>query len=89
MEALINDLFSHLAAVESYTNAWPLVGPDIDTSDNPDRVCVIIDPPPPDPPTDLNKPPGTIVKSVASVNIPSPFITIAPKYIALAAVLGA
>jgi len=72
-------LFSHLAAVVSYTRACPLVGPDINTSDKPDSVCVIIEPPPPDPPTCLNRPPGTIVKSEASVNIPSPLIIIAPK----------
>ena len=53
IEALINDLFSHLAAVVSYAKGCPLVGPDINTSDKPARVCVIIEPPPPEPPTDL------------------------------------
>ena len=53
-----NDEFSHLADVLLYIKAWPLVGPDILTSDRPDKVCVITDPPPPDPPTCLNRPAG-------------------------------
>ena len=68
-----------MVAVLLYTSGWPFVGPDIRTSDKPDKVCVITDPPPPDPPTCLNNPPGTIVKSFAFVNSPSPLITIAPK----------
>ena len=79
MEALIEDLFSHLAEVLLYTNAWPSVGPDMLTSDKPARVVVIIEPPPPDPPTCLNRPPGYIVNVEGEVNIPFWFIIIAPR----------
>ena len=49
-DAVKVDEFSHLAAVLLYTSGCPFVGPDIRTSDKPDKVCVITDPPPPDPP---------------------------------------
>ena len=49
------------------------------TSDKPASVWVIIEPPPPDPPTCLNSPPGTIVKSAGVANEPLPLITIDPK----------
>ena len=57
----MNDLFSHFNAFISYTKAWPSDGDDIRTSDRPAKVVVTADPPPPDPPTDLNKPPGNIL----------------------------
>ena len=49
------------------------------TSDKPESVCVTIEPPPPEPPIDLNKPPGTILYDVGVVNTPSFLIIIAPK----------
>jgi hypothetical protein len=88
-DALIVEVLIHFPAVVLYAKGCKLVGPDIDTSDKPAKVCVITDPPPPDPPTDLNRPPGMIEKSLAEVNTPVPFIITAPRYIAFAAVLGA
>ncbi len=44
------------------------------TSDKPDSVWVTIEPPPPEPPTCLNRPPGYIVKVLGDVNKPLPLI---------------
>ena len=52
---------------------------------------MIVEPPPPDPPTDLNNPEGKIVQSADTCNdaLLAPLIQIAPRYTALAAVFGA
>ncbi len=86
--AVIVELFCHFDVVELYTNGCPFVGPDIATSPNWDNNNVAMLPPPPDPPTFLNIPAGSIEYDVESVNNALFLNAIAPKYIAFCLVFS-
>ena len=49
------------------------------TSDKPARVCVTVEPPPPEPPTCRNRPPGWILYVAELVKVASFLNTKAPR----------